>query len=154
MSCAKYGVSTMTRRRLTDEEIIAQAREATQREEEDRTAGLRADAAWYDAASGYLMMRMTNRWLFGVRVKDIPYLKSYTPAELAAVTLSPSGGGLHWDAKNMHLDVPSLLFDAFGDAGSASMWSRAAGKRTSPAKAKSSRANGAKGGRPRKRKAA
>ncbi len=137
-------------RRLTAAEIDAQIDAATQREADERAAGLRADAVWYDHASGYLMLRMTNRRLFGVSVSDIPYLKNLTPAQLGSVSLSPSGGGLHWEALDMHLDVPSLLFDALGSRGVARVWATAAGRQTSPAKARSARANGAKGGRPRK----
>ncbi len=141
-------------RRLTVAEIDAQIDEARKREAAEREVGLRADAAWYDPASDYLMMRMTNRRLFGVPVKDIGYLKGLTPAQLGHVTLSPSGSGLCWDAEDMHLDVPSLLFDALGARGAARVWATAAGKATSDAKTKAARTNGVKGGRPRKKKKA
>jgi hypothetical protein len=134
-------------RRLTTAEIDAQIDAATKREAEERAAGLRADAVWYDYASSYLMLRMTNRRLFGVPVADVRYLHDLTPEQLGSVTLSPSGGGLHWEELDMHLD-------ALGSRGVARIWATAAGRQTSPAKAKAARANGAKGGRPRKRKAA
>jgi hypothetical protein len=143
----------MIKKELTDAEIIAQGRAATKREAEERAAGLRASAVWYDHASEYLMMVLTSDRLLGVPVRAIPYLKGLTPAQLGSVTLSPSGGGLHWDDLDIHLSVPGLLLDALGRAEIVREWARTAGHVKSPARAKASRANGAKGGRPRKRTA-
>jgi hypothetical protein len=140
----------MTSKTLTDAQIITQGRAAAQREAKDRAAGLRAKAVWYDHASGYLMMVTTTDRIFGVPARAVPYLKGLTPAQLGSVTLSPSGGGLHWDDLDIHIGVPGLLMEAIGSPTVASAWGREAGKAKSQAKAKASRANGTKGGRPRK----
>lgn len=136
--------------RLSKREFDAQYDAAVRREEEDRAAGLRAKAAWYDHANGYLMMITTMDRIFGVPARVVPWLKKLTPEQLSRVTLSPSGGGLHWDDLDIHIGVPGLLLDAFDRSVVAREWARTAGKTKSPAKAKASRANGAKGGRPRK----
>ena len=144
----------MTKHSLTNAQILAQERAATKHEKKDRDAGLRASSVWYDHASGYLMMVLTNDRLFGVPARAIPHLKGLPPAQLGRVTLSPSGGGLHWDDLDLHLDVPGLLLDALGRSELAREWARAAGRVKTPARAKASRANGVKGGRPRKHTAA
>lgn len=58
-----------------------------------------------------------------------------------------TGYGLHWDALDTDLSVPGLLVGLFGTK---SFMARHAGRATSPAKAGAARANGAKGGGPRK----
>jgi hypothetical protein len=148
------GGNTMKKQTVTDTQIIAQGRAASKKEQEDRAAGLRAKAAWYDHASGYLMMMLTNDRLFGVSAHAIPHLKGLKPVQLGTVTLSPSGGGLHWEALDIHIGIPGLLLEALGRQTVVSVWGRTAGSATSAAKAKSSRANGAKGGRPRKKRVA
>lgn len=98
--------------RLSRAEFNAQYDAAIKREAEDRAAGLRAKAAWYDATSGYIMMVTTTDRIFGVPVRAISYLKGLTPAQLGSVTLSPSGGGLHWDEFDIQIGVPGLLLEA------------------------------------------
>jgi Protein of unknown function (DUF2442) len=70
--------------------------------------------------------------------------------DLAKVELTPLGTGVHWPALDEDLSVDALLTSVFG----AQVWSRErgakAGRVKSPAKASAARANGAKGGRPRK----
>lgn len=72
-----------------------------------------------------------------------------TGEDLAQVTLSPSGDGLHWDALDVQLSVPGLLLDALGAGSLAQELARRGGRSTSEAKADAARRNGAKGGRPR-----
>ncbi len=140
----------MNKRKLTDAQIIAQGAAAAKRERADRAAGLRAQAVWYDHASGYIMMMLTNDRLFGVLPHHIPALARATPAQLATVTLSPSGSGLHWDTLDVALSVPGLLLETLGKSEIAKAWAKQVGQIKSPARAKASRANGAKGGRPKK----
>ena len=58
-----------------------------------------------------------------------------------------TGTGLHWEALDADLSVPGLLAGLFGTR---AFMARQAGRATSPAKAAAARANGARGGRPRK----
>ena len=68
-------------------------------------------------------------------------------AGLAQVEILGTGYGLHWDALDADLSIPGLLAGLFGTK---AFMARHAGRATSPAKAAAARANGAKGGRPRK----
>jgi len=58
-----------------------------------------------------------------------------------------AGYGLHREALDVDLSIPGLLAGLFGTK---AYMARHAGRATSPAKAAAARANGAKGGRPRK----
>lgn len=70
-----------------------------------------------------------------------------TAEELADIQVSPGGCGPHWPRIKENFSVPGLMNGVFGTA----KWMAArAGRATSPAKAAAARANGAKGGRPRK----
>jgi hypothetical protein len=66
---------------------------------------------------------------------------------LAAVEILGNGYGLHWEALDADISVPGLLAGIFGTK---AYMARLAGRTKSPAKAAAARANGAKGGRPRK----
>lgn len=67
--------------------------------------------------------------------------------ELAAVEIVGQGYALHWEALDVDLSLPGLMAGVFGTK---TWMARRAGRATSAAKAAASRANGAKGGRPRK----
>jgi predicted butyrate kinase (DUF1464 family) len=57
---------------------------------------------------------------------------------------------LHWEDLDADLSVPGLLLSSIGRSERLSELARLAGRAKSPAKAAAARANGAKGGRPRK----
>lgn len=75
-------------------------------------------------------------------------LEKATNEQLEAVDILGVGYGLHWEALDVDLSVPGLLDGLFSTR---AYMARRAGQATSPAKARAARANGAKGGRPRKR---
>lgn len=58
-----------------------------------------------------------------------------------------AGYGLHWETLDADFTVGGLLAGVFGTK---AYMARRAGQTTSPAKAAAARANGAKGGRPKK----
>lgn len=71
---------------------------------------------------------------------------------LSVIEISPMGIGLHWPKLNVDLTVEGLLSGIFGsDQWMLKQHLSKAGKVKSPAKAISSRENGAKGGRPKKK---
>ena len=81
---------------------------------------------------------------------SIPALASATPEQLADVELGPGGSGLQWEALDVDLSVAGLLLSSLGRSQKLSELARITGQVSTPAKAAAARANGAKGGRPRK----
>ena len=74
-------------------------------------------------------------------------METATDDQLAAVEILGNGYGLHWEALDADISVPGLLAGIFGTK---AYMARLAGQSKSPAKAAAARANGVKGGRPRK----
>ena len=106
-----------------------------------------AVAARYDPFSNRIIVDLTNGATFAFPPHIVQGLEAATPAQLAEIEIMGGGYGLGWDSLDTHLAVPSLLNGIFGTA----KWmAHQAGKSTSVAKAEAARANGAKGGRPRK----
>lgn len=107
----------------------------------------RAAAARYDRKSGRVVIDLTNGATFAFPVRLAEGLADASPEDLAAVEISGRGFGLHWEKLDIDYSVPGLVAGIFGTA----RWMAArAGRASSPAKAAAARANGAKGGRPRK----
>ena len=67
--------------------------------------------------------------------------------------MAGAGFGLHWPSRDADLAIAGLVNGVFGTRKWMSELARRAGRATSPAKAAATRANGAKGGRPRKPRA-
>lgn len=128
---------------LTDAQIdAAMARGKLALESEPRAA-----AARYDAAADRMVVDLTNGCTFAFPPRIAQGLERATAQQLADVEILGLGYGLHWEALDVDLSLPGLLSGLFGTK---SHMARLAGKATSPAKAAAARANGAKGGRPRK----
>lgn len=137
-------------RHLTTAEIDAQIPAARARDAAARKVGMRAISAHYDATKKRVTMELSNGYLIGVPVQSVAELAGATDPQLAMVEVSPAGSGLHWEALDMDLSVPTLILSAIPATERMREMGRAAGCATSAAKAKASRTNGAKGGRPRK----
>jgi Protein of unknown function (DUF2442) len=106
-----------------------------------------AVAARYDAASGRVIVDLTNGSTFAFFPQYLQDMEHGTPEQFAEVEVLGSGYGLHWESLDADFTVPGLLNGIFGTA----KWmAQKAGQTTSLAKAAAARANGAKGGRPRK----
>ncbi|MGP6157705.1 MAG: DUF2442 domain-containing protein [Vulcanimicrobiaceae bacterium] len=100
----------------------------------ERVAAVQSDAV--DVAAG-LAVR--------IPAKMIAELAAATPSQIRAVRLTPDGGTLEQRELHVDISVPGLLRDLLGfDAQSRG------GKARSAAKVAAARANGAKGGRPKK----
>lgn len=107
----------------------------------------RAIAVRYDAASGRVVVDLNNDCTFAFPARMAQGLEDATDLQLADVTILGLGYGLHWEALDADLSIPGLLAGIFGTR---TYMARRAGQVTTPAKAAAARANGAKGGRPRK----
>jgi hypothetical protein len=131
---------------LTDADIDA----AVERGRIARQTEPRAAAVRYDSKTSRIVIDLTNGCVFAFPPHLAQGLEQATDEELAAVEVLGAGYGLHWEALDVDLSVPGLLAGLFGTR---AYMARKAGQATSPAKAAAARANGAKGGRPRKRSA-
>jgi len=140
----------MASHRLSDADILAQIAPARARERQERKRGLRTRNARYDRATERIVLELTNGVLFAFPVESIPALRSANTSQRAAVHIDASGSTLRWDSLDVDLSVPGLLLSAVGAKEKQRHLASLVGKSTSPAKAAASRANGAKGGRPRK----
>ncbi len=128
---------------LTDAQIEA----ANERGRIYREAHPHAAAARYDEKADRMVVELTNGATFAFPPALVQGLEKATAEELAEVELLGAGGGLHWETLDVDYSVPGLVNGVFGTA----KWMAArAGRTASPAKAAAARANGAKGGRPRK----
>lgn len=129
--------------KLTDAEIDA----ALDRGKTLRATEPRAAKARYDRAKGRVVVDLTNGCTFAFPARTAQGLETATDDQLAAVEILGNGYGLHWEALDADISVPGLLAGIFGTK---AYMARLAGQTKSPAKAAAARANGAKGGRPRK----
>lgn len=107
----------------------------------------RATMARYDRASGRVIVDLENGCTFAFPPRLAQGLEGATDDQLAAVELLGRGYGLHWEELDVDLSLPGLMAGLFGTK---AWMARRAGQTTSAAKAAAARANGAKGGRPRK----
>jgi hypothetical protein len=128
---------------LTDAEIDA----AAERGRIVRASEPRAAAACFDRKLGRIVVELTNGCTFAFPPSLAQGLESADEDELAQVEILGSGYGLHWEGLDADLSIPGLLAGIFGTR---AYMARRAGQATSPAKAAAARANGAKGGRPRR----
>ena len=133
---------------LTDAEIDA----ALARGEESLLKDPHASAVRYDAESGRLIIDLTNGCTFAIPVSLIQHVRDLPPEEIAKVQLLGSfGSGLEWEEADIHYSVAGLVASHFGNRKYMDgLWASRAGSVSTPAEAAAARANGAKGGRPRK----
>jgi len=128
---------------LTDTEIdSALARGAALARSEPRAASAR-----YDQLASRIVVELTNGSAFAFPARLGQGLEAATDEQLAQVAILGAGYGLHWESLDVDLSIPGLAAGIFGTK---AHMARIAGRTASTAKAAAARANGAKGGRPRK----
>jgi hypothetical protein len=126
-------------------------READARMKERIAAGPSAVSVSYRSNDDRILIELSNGTLVGIRAHDIQGLEHALPEELAVIELTPLGDGLHFPAIDADLYLPALLADVLGSRTfMARRLGKAGGASRSAAKAEAARANGARGGRPRK----
>ncbi len=107
----------------------------------------RAISARYDAKAQRIAVELASGATFAFPPGLVQGLCGAAPAQLAEIEVSTVGFGLHWPQLDEDFSVSGLMNGIFGTA----RWMAArAGRVSSPAKAAAARANGKKGGRPRK----
>jgi hypothetical protein len=128
---------------LTDAQIDA----ALARGKAARLHEPRAATARYDRTHERVVVELTNGCTFAFPPRLAQGLGRATEDQLDQVEVLGRGTGLHWETLDIDLSVPDLLVGLFGTK---AYMARRAGQARSSAKATAARANGAKGGRPRK----
>lgn len=148
----------------TDADIDAALRRAKELERQGRWA----ISAHYDRAADRIVIELAEPGSparpplpcrggggvqFSIPRKYLQGLEAASPRELSEIELWGSGTGLHWPRLDVDHYVPGLLNNIFGTRKWMSHLGRLGGSSTSKAKAAAARANGRKGGRPRKTRA-
>ena len=125
------------------------ARAPRQPRSQDRSAIV---AARYDPRRDAVDLGFAGGGTITIPRQLIRGLEGTTPRVLASVDLVPAGDALSWRSPlDLDVDVPGLIERAFGSRLFAAATGRRGGRRRSRSKAAAARANGTKGGRPRKR---
>ena len=130
-----------------DRERYTRARESGEREARDPSA---VTAARYERGRDAIALEFASGAIMRIPRGLISELDGAAAVNLESVTVSPAGDALSWRALDVDLYVPGLVERAFGTRVFAASYGRRGGKRTSRAKRIAAKANGAKGGRPRK----
>lgn len=130
-----------------DRERYARAREAGRLQAQDPSA---ITGARYNPRRDAVELSFAGGGIMTVPRELIPGLEGASPAALSVISVSPAGDAVSWRALDIDAYVPGLVERAFGKRLFAASTGRSGGRRTSRAKAAAAKANGAKGGRPRK----
>ena len=133
---------------LTDQQIEAQIDAAIARQSQIDATEPRVKEVLFD--DGRFTLHFTNGASFSFLAKSVEAIATLPTEILATVELTPSGKGLRWDKPDIDLSIQGLLLGIFGS----NMWMKQiaslGGSSTSEKKKAASRANGMKGGRPKK----
>ncbi len=118
---------------------------------EARMRGPRAESAHYDAGRNRVIVRLTTGVELGFAPRDVEGLQHASADDLKAIEVQGFGLGIHFPRLDADLYVPALLEGVLGSKRwMATQLGAAGGRVRSAAKAAASRANGKRGGRPRR----
>ncbi|WP_312796641.1 DUF2442 domain-containing protein [Tianweitania sp.] len=111
----------------------------------------RAEHARFNVKTRRIEIELINGCSYAFPAALVEDLQDADEADLEIVEIEGGGLNLHWPRLDVDLYVPALIAGIFGTR----TWmnralARHAGRQTSSAKAAAARANGAKGGRPKK----
>jgi hypothetical protein len=125
---------------------------ANARAKEMQAAHPRAVSAHYDRRLRRIMILLSSRLEIAFAPQDAEGLEHATAAELEPIEISPSGFGIYFPKLDADLYLPALLEGFLGSK----QWMAArmgaeGGRARSKAKTAAARANGALGGRPKKK---
>jgi hypothetical protein len=127
---------------ITDEEIAAgQARGQERAKREPRALSVA-----YDADRDRIELELDTGFALAIPRSELEGLADATPEQLANVQILGPGVAIAWDDPDVGFTVDGLWNQLYGTKS----WMSELGRRTSERKAAAARANGAKGGRPKK----
>ncbi|SMF48744.1 Protein of unknown function [Xaviernesmea oryzae] len=128
-----------------------QLAEAEKRGDELFRTAPRAEKAHYDPATARVVIDLVNECSYAFPVRFVQDLQGASEEALSLVEVDGLGFNLHWPQLDVDLYVPALVSGIFGTREwMTKQLARIAGQTSSPAKVAAARANGAKGGRPKK----
>jgi hypothetical protein len=131
---------------ITEQEV----QEAAKRMAAARENGF-AVSARYDRRTGRVVVDLNTGVQIAFPARLAGGLAGASPGDLADIEVSPAGLGLHWPKLDADVYVPAILQGVFGfKRWMAAELGAAGGRARSRSKAAAARANGRKGGRPRK----
>jgi hypothetical protein len=110
--------------------------------------------AVYDRRSDSVRVTLSTGALLSVPKRKIAGFANASPRALAVMEITPAGAGLWSDLADDGVELDQLFVIALGSDTIASLGAQINGSKTSAARASASRANGLKGGRPRRTAAA
>jgi hypothetical protein len=110
-------------------------------------------AAAYRPTSDAVAIRFADGVELRVPRRLVQGLQHATPEQLRRIEIEGPGTGLVWPALGIAHYVPGLVAGLFGTGPWMAEIGRRGGTRRTKAKARAARANGAKGGRPRRTRA-
>ena len=131
-----------------DRERYARARALGQARAQDTSAVVHAR---YDPDQDLIDLKFGGGGSMAIPRRIIPGLERASAPKMESIVVSPAGDALSWPSLDVDVYVPGLVERAFGTRLFAAATGRRGGRRRSKAKAAAAKANGAKGGRPRKR---
>ena len=131
-----------------DRERYARARARGQARAQDPSAVVDAR---YDPDRDLIDLTFGGGGSMAIPRNTVPGLQRASTSAMESIVVSPAGDALSWPTLDVDVYVPGLVERAFGSRLFAAATGRRGGRRRSKAKAAASKANGAKGGRPRKR---
>ncbi|EUB98011.1 Protein of unknown function DUF2442 [Rhizobium sp. CF080] len=129
---------------ITDAELTR----AKRRWETERAQRPVPVSARFDHSSGRIVVEFANGAAFMVPARSLEGLTEAADEQLAEVELLGETG-LHWESLDVDYSISGLMSGVFGSRTFMEA-QRRGGQSKSPAKIAASRANGTKGGRPRK----
>jgi hypothetical protein len=132
---------------ITDEDI-ARAGKAMG---ETMASGPRATRAHFDRRRARVVIGLDNGLELAFPPRLAEGLDTASADDLSVIEISPTGLGLHWPRLDADLYLPGLISGLFGSPRwMAGLMGRVGGRSRSDAKISAARANGKRGGRPRK----
>ena len=134
-----------------DRERYARARARGEARAQDPSAVVEAR---YDPDGDLIDLKFGGGGSMAIPRKAVPGLQRASASHIGSIVVSPAGDALSWPSLDVDVYVPGLVERAFGSRLFAAATGRRGGRTRSKAKTAAAKANGAKGGRPRKRPSA
>jgi hypothetical protein len=135
---------------MAKDDFDAEYKRAVRAAKEADASEPRAIAARYDRKAKRIVVDLRGGASFSFPPELAQGLAGASAADLAKVVVTPSGSGLRWPTLDADFSLPALMLGIFGTQQWMAELGRRGGRARSEIKAATARANGKKGGRPKK----